>query len=342
MIIVVKPGIYEEVVNNAPSDVALSRRLFLISETGDPATTFIRATPGTAGTVRSRKDLYLGGFTLYGVGQDGVSLTDSTVSAVAHCVIQGHRDGVAIGMSTVASRVDLINTLVSEPDTTTGRYAINAGTAAKLRLIHTTLTGHDMASTSGYGYSIYGPGSTAEITNSILWNGGATQIYGLSSVTVTRSCVRGASPPTGLGNTNADPLLVQGRPALGSTAINLGGATSLSEAKDIELNPRLFGPSPDAGCFEYQEAVPAGPPTAMDLTRITLYSGAGDFDGDGISDLEEQARGTDPLIADTDGDGVSDALDRYPLDPAATGTAGGADSTPPVISVAQPSGAVKL
>ncbi len=41
----------------------------------------------------------------------------------------------------------------------------------------------------------------------------------------------------------------------------------------------------------------------------------GDTDGDGWSNREEYARGTDPLDPDTDGDGVVDSVDPHPLFP---------------------------
>lgn len=44
-----------------------------------------------------------------------------------------------------------------------------------------------------------------------------------------------------------------------------------------------------------------------------------DSDGDGITDVDERALGTDPFRADTDGDGIIDGLDKYPLDPSAGG-----------------------
>jgi hypothetical protein len=40
-----------------------------------------------------------------------------------------------------------------------------------------------------------------------------------------------------------------------------------------------------------------------------------DTDGDGLTDGQEAAAGTNPLNADTDGDGVSDSQDVGPLDP---------------------------
>ncbi|MCK5559527.1 MAG: hypothetical protein KAJ51_02995, partial [Thermoplasmata archaeon] len=39
-----------------------------------------------------------------------------------------------------------------------------------------------------------------------------------------------------------------------------------------------------------------------------------DDDDDGLSDIEENAIGTDPLLIDTDGDGVGDKSDAYPND----------------------------
>jgi hypothetical protein len=48
-----------------------------------------------------------------------------------------------------------------------------------------------------------------------------------------------------------------------------------------------------------------------------------DEDGDGLTNAEECALGTNPRIADTDGDGVNDKDDPFPLDP----TQGGLNST---------------
>lgn len=44
-------------------------------------------------------------------------------------------------------------------------------------------------------------------------------------------------------------------------------------------------------------------------TNLALFSGDGDNDGDGLTNIQEMARGTNPLLADTDGDGLSDLVE---------------------------------
>ena len=74
---------------------------------------------------------------------------------------------------------------------------------------------------------------------------------------------------------------------------------------------------------------------------LGLSTAGVDTDGDGVSNAAEILAGTDPFNADTDGDGFSDGVDQFPLDAtrhALAPTPG--DTTPPVITLLKPSGAV--
>jgi hypothetical protein len=65
------------------------------------------------------------------------------------------------------------------------------------------------------------------------------------------------------------------------------------------------------------------------------------MDGDGVTNVNEGANGTDPFRSDTDGDGVGDATDCFPLDPARwqCPAADPNDHTPPVITLQEPTNA---
>lgn len=68
-----------------------------------------------------------------------------------------------------------------------------------------------------------------------------------------------------------------------------------------------------------------------------------DPDGDGLASDYEVALGLNPFASDTDGDGYADNVDAFPLDPAKHAlTASGGDTTPPLINLSKPPGAVQL
>lgn len=46
------------------------------------------------------------------------------------------------------------------------------------------------------------------------------------------------------------------------------------------------------------------------LDAVGLYSSNGDYDNDGLTDVQDMAIGTDPLLTDTDGDGFSDGYEH--------------------------------
>jgi hypothetical protein len=69
-----------------------------------------------------------------------------------------------------------------------------------------------------------------------------------------------------------------------------------------------------------------------------------DVDGDGLDNAVERAIGTDPFNADTDGDGHLDGADAFPLDPTrwALPPPDPGDTTPPVITLTEPTNAVLI
>lgn len=72
--------------------------------------------------------------------------------------------------------------------------------------------------------------------------------------------------------------------------------------------------------------------------NITAQNATGDPDGDGLTNGQEEALGTDPTKADTDGDGVNDKDDPFPTDPTRGGTASGTSSTSSTSSTRPPTG----
>jgi hypothetical protein len=69
-----------------------------------------------------------------------------------------------------------------------------------------------------------------------------------------------------------------------------------------------------------------------------------DTDGDGVPDVTEIARGTDPTKKDTDGDGIWDGQDAFPLDPTrwVLPSPDPTDHTPPTIFLDEPENATPL
>jgi hypothetical protein len=72
-----------------------------------------------------------------------------------------------------------------------------------------------------------------------------------------------------------------------------------------------------------------------------------DVDGDGITNLVERNQGTDPFKSDSDGDGFTDGLAGisivcFPLDPTRWFCPTSGNSTPPVITLTEPTNAVPL
>ena len=77
--------------------------------------------------------------------------------------------------------------------------------------------------------------------------------------------------------------------------------------------------------------------------RLGIALDALNNDGDGLSNAEEVALGTDPTRRDTDGDGVEDGADAFPLDPDLSSLPrDSGDATAPVITLLAPPQATAL
>ncbi|MBO9595383.1 MAG: hypothetical protein J7599_20950 [Niabella sp.] len=110
------------------------------------------------------------------------------------------------------------------------------------------------------------------LINSILWNqqpGAISMIQNAGGIPmkVTHSIVQGAAPPSGTGNSNANPLftnagsgnytLMNGSPAINTGSNQLWNASNIGEtALDLAGAARLVGNAIDMGAFESQTALP--------------------------------------------------------------------------------------
>jgi alpha-tubulin suppressor-like RCC1 family protein len=119
-------------------------------------------------------------------------------------------------------------------------------------------------------------------------------------------------------------------------------------------NTWLIGDQDADGLPAWQEYLQGSDPLTFDSNGNGVSDGAEleasraptdpDSDADGVSNWAEVEGGTDPFVADSDGDGVGDALDAFPLDPtrAQPPASNPSDSTPPTITIIEPTSAVPL
>ncbi len=92
------------------------------------------------------------------------------------------------------------------------------------------------------------------------------------------------------------------------------GLTDVEEAA-LGTNPLLIDTDGD-GHDDNDDAFPTDATEWLDTDGdLTGNNEDLDDDGDGLTDAEEKALGTDPLLTDTDGDTYGDAIDAFPTNP---------------------------
>ena len=132
-----------------------------------------------------------------------------------------------------------------------------------------------------------------------------------------------------------------------------GQGGPVSQIADLSLasNAWLVEDSDGDGLKNWQEYAAGTDPLRTDSNgnglsdlvdvRRGSQSGNPDDDGDGVPNAIEAVNGTDPFLADTDGDGVADGVDDYALDATRSQkpAPNPSDTTPPVITLTQPTNA---
>ncbi len=175
--------------------------------------------------------------------------------------------------------------------------ANNGGTVG-LDLLHVSFGGNLATATTGNnGNALYLEGATANIRNSILWDGG-NEILTSVGGTATLSDVIVEGGAIGTNIQDADPRFADvGGYDLSlqscSPALDVANAAGMP-TNDIELNPRSFNAFPDLGAYEYDGTAYAPPILSIADTEMMANAEFTDADGwthyyacspDGTNDL---------------------------------------------------------
>ncbi|GEM_PF-4487287 len=141
--------------------------------------------------------------------------------------------------------------------------------------------------------------------------------------------------PNGTVTINSANFILHGRIIADNIVIRSSGCEIISSDQDLNLfdvakldtdkdglpdiferevtgtDPNNFDTDGDGLDDSYEYLVLGTVPTKMDTDNNGILDGDEDFDGGGLTNLEEYILGTDPLKSDTDSDGLSDYDELY-------------------------------
>jgi alpha-tubulin suppressor-like RCC1 family protein len=182
-----------------------------------------------------------------------------------------------------------------------------------------TLSGN-VALSGGAGLYNADTNSRPVMINTIVWGNGSAPLAGQGLVFARHSIIEGGvissqiAPGSDLGNSSADPKLTpSGRLMAGSPCIDAGMAPAPLRDIDGEARFDVLAITNgawivDIGADEFVDTDGDLMADSWELENMATLNrdGAGDFDGDGLSDRDEYLKGCHPAKRDTDEDGMPD------------------------------------
>jgi pectin methylesterase-like acyl-CoA thioesterase len=323
-----KPAPHYTVAASGGTHTTITAAVTAANSAGDYRIILIK--PGTyAGgvTLSSRPHLLLGeqGYTppvvamatgnyALQLNRDG-SVVDGLV--ITHSNPASNYSGILVNATTYQAQVRMVNTIVrGNADNNGAGIYIGGGEA---HMDHCTLFDNQGNGwgTGGQGRGIYlaGSNSRLRLRNSIVWNPtsdpAASQLHKANpnaTIEVINSIIYNGEE----GALDSDPLLDRwGFLKAGSPAIDpSGGAVLPVSSTDVHGESR--DSQPDIGADEYLDSDTDDLPDSWEMAYFgsLVHDGAADPDGDGLTNAQEHAFGSDPTLVDTDGDGATDAQEH--------------------------------
>jgi hypothetical protein len=173
----------------------------------------------------------------------------------------------------------------------------SGGGAEASTLNHCTLTGNSSTGTYGGGGAYY-----CTLNNCIAAFNSATNGPNFDAYSILNYCCTTPRPAYGVGNITNAPLFVNTnawadlRLQPNSSCINAGNNAYVTNATDLDGNPRIAGGTVDIGAYEFQS-----PASTISYAWLQQYglpidssTDTADPDRDGVNNYHEWLAGTDP------------------------------------------------